>query len=136
MNRTKIERAGTNRADEDLDGIDRILAAEEELVPTSGFLGGVMERVNEEARMPAPIAFPWKWVMPGLLIAGGTIGWGAVELVRLGAPAVRSASLTLPHLSASIERPLEQVGWVTLALGASLLSWLLARQLAGRSGLL
>jgi hypothetical protein len=33
-------------------------------------------------------------------------------------------------------RPLEEVGWIALALGLSLLSWLLSRRLAGRTGLL
>jgi hypothetical protein len=33
-------------------------------------------------------------------------------------------------------RPVEQAGWVALALGISLLSWLLSRRLAGRGGLL
>jgi hypothetical protein len=31
---------------------------------------------------------------------------------------------------------LEQAGWVAMALGVSLLSWLLSRRLAGRGGLL
>jgi hypothetical protein len=32
--------------------------------------------------------------------------------------------------------PLQQAGWVALALGISLASWLLARRFAGRSALL
>ena len=33
--------------------IDRILAGEEELIPASGFAASVMERIEEEARVPA-----------------------------------------------------------------------------------
>ena len=46
--------------------LDRILAAEEELVPSSGFLSSVMECVQEEAATPAPIPFPWKRVVLGV----------------------------------------------------------------------
>jgi hypothetical protein len=35
-----------------------------------------------------------------------------------------------------MERSMEQAGWVALAMGASLFSWMLAKRLAGRSGLL
>jgi hypothetical protein len=116
--------------------IDRILATEEELVPSSGFLASVMEGVLEEAAAPPPIPFPWKRAVPGILLVAGVFGWGAAELVRYGLPAVKQISLTPPHLSAGAVRPLEQAAWVALALAASLLSWLLSRRLAGRSGLL
>lgn len=120
----------------ELNSIDRILASEEPLIPSLGFLDSVMERVREEAAAPPPIPFPWKRAVPGILLAAGVFGWGTFELVRYGLPAVGSISLAPPHLSAAVARPLEQVGWVALALGASLLSWLLSRRLAGRSGLL
>jgi hypothetical protein len=44
-----------------------------------------------------------------------------------------SLPVQLPPISAA---SVEQAGWVALALGVSLLSWLLARRLAGRGGLL
>jgi len=46
--------------------------------------------------------------------------------------------LTIPplHLSADLVRALEQAGWVALALGSSLVCWLVSRRLAGRGGLL
>jgi hypothetical protein len=133
MNRTKID-----PAEMDCTNIGRILATEEELVPSSGFLASVMQTIHEEATAPPPIPFPWKRAVPGILLAAGVFGWGAVELIRLDLPALNSLTLALapPHLSAAIERPLEEVGWVALALGASLLSWLLSRRLVGRSGLL
>ena len=133
MNRTKIDPAEMDRTN-----IDRILATEEELVPSSGFLASVMQAIHEEATAPPPIPFPWKRAVPGILLAAGVFGWGAFELIRLDLPALNSLTLALapPHLSAAIERPLEEVGWVVLALGASLLSWLLSRRLVGRFGLL
>ena len=116
--------------------IDRILASEEELVPSSGFLASVMDRVEQEAAAPPPIPFPWKRAIPGILLAGGVFGWGAVAMVRAGLPAVPVVPLTLPQLSTALRLPLEQAGWAALALAASLFSWLLSRRLAGRSGLL
>jgi hypothetical protein len=131
MNRTK-----TNLVEKDQSRIDAILATEEDLIPSSGFLASVMVSVHEEARLPKPIPFPWKRALPGILLTSGVVGLGAVELFRLGLPAVGWISLIPQHLNAAIEQPLEQAGWVALALGASLLSWLLSRRLAGRSGLL
>jgi hypothetical protein len=130
---TQQERAGSSRIDIE---IDRILATEEEVIPSSGFMASVMERVEEESAVTPPIPFPWKRAIPGILLAAGVFGWGGFEFVRLGLPALSSITLTPPHLSAAFMRPAESAGWVTLALGASLLSWLLSRRLAGRGGLL
>jgi hypothetical protein len=120
--------------------LDSILAAEEELAPSSGFLASVMEAVEEAAAAPPPIPFPWKRAVPGMVLAGGVLGWGAVELVRLGLPALTQASthvsLQVPHLSAALNRPLEQAGWVAMALGVSLAGWIFSRRMAGGSGLL
>jgi hypothetical protein len=115
--------------------IDRILAAEEELVPSSGFLASVMERVREEAATPAPIPFPWRLAVPGIVLAAGVLGWGAFELVRAALPAMRQISLPAPQLSVALARPLEEAGWVALALAVSLLASLFSRRLAGRSEL-
>ena len=115
--------------------IDRILGTEAPLIPTSGFLASVMESVREEAAIPPPIPFPWKRAIPGILVAAGVLGWGAFEMIRHGLPAMGSSSVALPHLPAAAVQPVEQAGWVALALGISLLSWLLSRRLAGRSGL-
>ena len=116
--------------------IDTILATEEELIPSSGFLASVMERVEEEAAAPAPIRFPWKRAIPGIVLATGVFGWGAVEMVRLGLPAVHSITLTPLQLSVGSMHSVESVGWVAMALSVSLVSWLFSRQLAGRGGLL
>jgi hypothetical protein len=118
------------------DPIDHILAADGELIPSSGFLASVMESVHEETRRPAPIPFPWKRALPGILLATGVFGWSAFAFVRQAIPAARETAFTPPQLSAAVERPLEQAGWVALALAVSLASWLLSRRLTGQSGLL
>jgi hypothetical protein len=118
--------------------MDQILAGEEELMPSSGFLCSVMDRVRQEAALPPPIPFPWKLAVPGILLAGGVCGWGGYELMRSGLLLMSAFSFTLTprHLSAATVLALEQAGWVALALGSSLASWLLSRRLAGASGIL
>ena len=119
-----------------LSRMDAVLSTEEELVPSSGFLAAVMERVEEEARTPAPIPFPWKRAVPGFVLIAGVFGWAGVELVRLSIPAMKQSLLTTPNLPTALLQPMHRAGWVALSLATSLASWLLARQFAGRSGLL
>src|SRR5271157_1457738 len=150
MNRAKTNRSEAEHARIEME-INQILATEEELLPSSGFASAVMERVRQEAALPAPIPFPWMKAIPVLLLAGGGICWSTVEMVRLGGPGLGliARELTglsqiglswltnpLANLSAAQARPVEQAGWVALALGTSLVSWLLSRRLAGRGGLL
>jgi hypothetical protein len=145
MNRVKLNRSEDEHARIETE-IGRILAGEEELMPSSGFVATVMESVRQEAALPAPIPFPWMRAIPLLLLACGGIVWSTVELVRIGLPVSDLTALgqsaqswltfTLPPLSVVQMRSLEQAGWVALALGISLLSWLLSRRLAGRGGLL
>jgi hypothetical protein len=114
--------------------IDGILAGEEELIPSSGFFSSVMQRIEDEAAAPPPIPFPWKRAVPGMALAAGVFGWGAVELVRMGVPAASHFSLPAIHATAAFTRPVEQAGWVALALAISVASWLLSKKMAGRSG--
>src|SRR5579862_8865788 len=81
------------------DPIDQILSTEEPILPSSGFLAAVMDRVEEEARVPAPIPFPWKRAIPGFVLAAGVFGYGACELVRYGIPSLRNLTLPQPHFS-------------------------------------
>lgn len=121
--------------------IERILATEEELIPTSGFLISVMERVQEESAVPHPIPFPWKRALPSAFLFGGVSGWGAVELMQSGLlkldlAALNAFTLAVLHPSAAPVSSAESAGWVALALSASVLSLLLSRRLAGSGGLL
>jgi hypothetical protein len=116
--------------------IDRILAAEQELIPSSGFLAATMERVREEAACPKPIPFPWLRALPGIVLGVSLLGWLGFEMVRAGLRSARETSFVQPHWPAVNAHALEPVGWVAVALVVPMLSWLFARRLAGRSGLL
>jgi len=121
---------------EDFDVIDRILATEEELVPSSGFASAVMDRVREEAAAPAPIPFPWRRAVPGIVLTAGVLGWGAWQAVRYALPQARQVLLRPPALSPIAAHRLQAVGWVACALAVSLCSWILSVRLVRRSGLL
>jgi hypothetical protein len=135
MNRTKTSRSEAEHARIETE-IGQILAGEEELMPSSGFASAVMDRVQQEAALPAPTPFPWMKAIPILLLATGAVGWGVVELVRISLPVLSWLAIPPQHLTADLVRPLEEAGWVALALGSSLVSWLFSRRLAGRGGLL
>jgi hypothetical protein len=120
--------------------IDTILANEDTLIPSSGFLARVMERVEEEASVAAPpaIPFPWKRFLPGFVLAAGVLGWGAVETVRYAMGSAGSFTLPEVHWSATsvMSRPAENVAWIAGSLAVSAAAWLFSRRMAGRSGLL
>ena len=116
--------------------IDRILAAEEELIPSSGFLAATMERVREEASLPKPIPFPWLRALPGIVLGVSLLGWLGFEMVHAGLRSAREVSFAQPLWPAVNVHALEPAGWVAVALVVPMLSWLFARRLAGRSGLL
>ncbi len=110
--------------------MDEILGTDEELVPSSGFLVAVMDRVREEAAAPPPIPFPWKRALPGSAVVAGVFGWVAVEFARHIGSSMGDLSLPPVHMAASAARPLEQAGWVAAAFAVSLASWLVSRRLA------
>jgi len=116
--------------------INRILATEEELIPSSGFLAATMQRVREEAAMPKPIPFPWLRALPGIMLAVAVFGWGGFAMVRAGLRSARETAFVLPHLVAANAHALEPAGWVAVALVVPMLTWILTRRIAGRSGLL
>lgn len=109
--------------------MDKILETEDELIPSSGFISAVMDRVREEAAAPPPIPFPWKRAVPGLVVAAGVFGWTAVEFGRMIAPAISTLRLPLMPVSLTNIRPLEQAGWVMAALAVSVASWMLSRRI-------
>ncbi len=49
------------------DEVDRILSRKDEILPSSGFVGSVMDSVRQEAATPPPIPFPWRRAVPGII---------------------------------------------------------------------
>jgi hypothetical protein len=136
MNRKQSNPLASPSNREQETALDRILTGEEELLPTSGFLAAVMERVEQEAAAPAPIPFPWLRLLPGLFLALGLLAWAAFALLGPLTEALRGWKMAPPQVTANLLVPLQAAAWVTAALAVSLLSWCLSRRLAGRGGLL
>lgn len=81
--------------------LDRALTtANDSILPSSGFVESVMATVVEQAAMPAPIPFPWKRALPGLIGVAAAL----VLLVATLPAVLRSAS-------SSIVRPAVLFGW-------------------------
>ena len=51
------------------DDLDRILASEEPLVPSSGFVASVMEHLGEDGTEPLPLPFPWRRFLLGFAVS-------------------------------------------------------------------
>jgi hypothetical protein len=114
--------------------IDRILSTEDHILPTSGFLSAVMERVREEAAAPPPIPFPWKRALPGFVLAAGVFGWGGVLIARSLPEMMQQMSINTVRVPVFAAHDLAQAGWIALAGVVSLLSWWFSRRLTRRSG--
>ncbi len=123
------------RPERSVDNLDRVLAAEEELVPSSGFVAAVMERVREEVAAPEPIAFPWRRVLPGAVVAAIGLVWCVIQLVRMSFAALDAPTLVPLQTSVPLAPRTESVAWVAGALAMSAIPWLLARRMMGRRGL-
>lgn len=116
-----------------MENLDRILASEESLLPSSGFVAAVMERVREEAIAPKPITFPWKRVLPAMLIVAAALTWCMVQLLHMAV--ATPPNLSGVHLNALEAQAAKSAGWAIAALTVSLLSWILARRMVGRDSL-
>ena len=88
--------------------LDRALCAEQDtILPSSGFADSVMAAIQHEASAPAPIPFPWRRALPGIVVAAlvvlGLLA-GVVFVVQ-SAPAATpvqnsSAEFLAPQLAA------------------------------------
>ena len=110
------------------DELDRILSAEDRIVPSSGFAASVMDAVRREAATPPPIPFPWKRALPGLVVGIVALAGLIVAGLALGAPAIAAAApatLSLPQLIAAARVAAQQAdgaGWIALTLLLTLAS--------------
>ena len=104
------------------DEIDRILADDEQIVPSSGFLASVMDAVETEAALPPPLAFPWLRALPGLLalVAALTAAtWQGMSLLTNPAE-IDALTTQLGQLTSFESSP--DLPWVALALAVTVTS--------------
>lgn len=119
------------------DDLDRVLSAEDKIVPSSGFASSVMDAVRREAATPPPIPFPWKRALPGLVlgivaIVGLLVSEFAHRAPETSAPAVSTLSLTqLLSAARVIGVRADGVGWIILALLLTLASVIFSLRATG-----
>jgi|HubBroStandDraft_1064217.scaffolds.fasta_scaffold165665_2 hypothetical protein len=103
------------------------------ILPSSGFAESVMTAVAREASAPAPLAFPWKRALPGLLASGAmamVLLVAAVVLLRStpAAPAPASTVDLQTVLAPVLHHPTAAL-WLTVSLLISVASLLFCRRL-------
>lgn len=111
--------------------VHQALASEEPILPSSGFLAAVMERVQDEAAAPAPLAFPWKRALPGFILAAAVFIWATVEFARLIATPAKQSLTAAPQLV--LPTHINQTGWLALTLALTLACALAVQKLVTRS---
>jgi hypothetical protein len=118
------------------DEIGRILAAEDEMLPSSGFAATVMHAVRSEAATPTPIPFPWRRALPGVVAAVVALVLLAVEVFTqsgAGAAASQGGSIGSLLVEPIVEAAMKAgAHWIALALLLTLASVALSMRLGAR----
>ncbi len=118
--------------------LDAALGSDHErILPSSGFADAVMSAVHHEAAAPAPIPFPWKRALPGMIAAAVVLSTMLAIAARafisflrqaVAAPtpaSSRDSSVIAPFLHIAVN---PNVLWPALALVLPLLCLLLLRR--------
>lgn len=122
---------------EQLDNLDRILLNHDSLLPSSGFAASVMDAIQQQATAPAPIPFPWKRALPGIIAMLAALAFLgrflATSVDSLGrSPAAGTDWLTWLQSSATLAVILRtQAAPVLLVLAVSWVCVVLCSRLAG-----
>jgi hypothetical protein len=79
------------------DELDRLLAKEDDVVPSSGFAEAVMDAVRTAKAAPPPIPFPWTRALLALGAIAVILGVSASGLIQVGSRSAADAwSFALP----------------------------------------
>lgn len=116
---------------EDLDGM---FSRQENIVPSSDFVGSVMNAIECAASTPPPMPFPWKQALPGLaawLIA--LVSFIYLACARFDASSTRSALPRAAPMLAAIVEGFKAVdgGWIAVALLVSAAAVFLSMRMVG-----
>jgi hypothetical protein len=114
------------RPETEEDCLDQFFAAEEVVLPSSGFTASVMDAVRAEAAGPPPIPFPWKRAWPGIIAAGAAL-LAALLVIVVAISSFRlhaSEMIRQPYDVADLLRssPVTDAAWTALGLLLSAVS--------------
>jgi hypothetical protein len=121
--------------------VDAALHAEDGILPSSGFADGVMAAVQREAAAPAPIPFPWKRALPGVIVAALCLVVVLITAVRSmvdsptgalahpGTLVARASAWQLDLASLLREAANPTVLWVAFSLALPLVCLLVVRRM-------
>jgi hypothetical protein len=120
------------------DELDHILAGDPAIHPSSEFTASVMAAIRREASAPAPLAFPWRSALPGLVASGLLL---AVLLQQAFLqPGITSARFSPPWLPVFVQvlETAKRLGvhWILFAILLSFASMQLSARLAAREEIL
>lgn len=117
--------------------IDPVLAGQNELLPSAGFVASVMDAVRREAAAPPPIPFPWKRALAGLVLAVVALGllaaFGVFAVTQhTGGSIVPQAAGNLSwRLAQGLQEKIKTAAlWTTLALLGTFVTVKLSMRLA------
>ncbi|HEX3662192.1 MAG TPA: hypothetical protein VHU89_12210 [Acidobacteriaceae bacterium] len=121
--------------------IARALASEHEaILPSSGFAASVMASIAHDASAPAPIPFPWKRAVPGIIAIAAVLALLIAVLVSmvLSAPAAPVSAAPAPATALDTAalfpflrstQSMNVVLWTAGTLGACIVSLVFFRRL-------
>jgi hypothetical protein len=96
--------------------LERWLASDDAIVPSSGFVASVMDAVRSDAQTPA-IPFPWRRMLPGLVALAIVVLVTAVSLAAPGAVPSSASLGPAVELAGALVRP--ERGWLVLTVLAT-----------------
>jgi hypothetical protein len=115
--------------------IDRMLSRQDDILPSSGFVGSVMDAVRSEATAPPPIPFPWRRALPVFALAAAallaTLVFGIAAAVQLGKESLAQVPSKTTLFVVVHWRLNSVAGWTCLSLFLALVSARLSMRLAG-----
>jgi hypothetical protein len=99
------------------DELDRWLAEDEEIVPSSGFAASVLDAVRIDAAEQRALPFPWRRMLPGLAALAVALLAAVGSVIASGANAASEFVAFPLHWTQWLERP--DVGWIVVAVAVT-----------------
>jgi preprotein translocase subunit SecG len=111
------------------DDLDRMFLREDEILPSSGFAGNVMDVVRREVEIPPLIPFPWRWAVPGIVV--GAVVVAALLTAVLLQPGRGTGTASTGSAVVFQQANNLDLQWIAIALLTVFLSFTVSMRLTG-----